>query len=264
MQKFKLKLSEVKQHHFFSGLLNYNSVVVDLGAHRGEFSSKLSESFGCKCYAVEALPSLYSQIEEDDLVKKFNYAITDSNKPISLNVSANPEGNSIYKEVADAASNWQMMNMPSAAVINDGYVNVNGITLETFLDMNEIEMIDLLKIDIEGAELDLFRSTKDETLCKKVRQITVEFHDFIEEFKEAKGSKFREIQERLTSLGFVSIVFSFGNYIDVLMINTSKVELSRIEKLYLSYVKNIYPIWHHKHRYIKRWLLQKVEKMSTK
>jgi FkbM family methyltransferase len=55
---------------------------------------------------------------------------------------------------------------------------LDGITLETFLNTQRIELVDLLKIDIEGAEEAVFNSTRDATLCN-IKQITIEFHDFV-------------------------------------------------------------------------------------
>ena len=253
MQQLNLKLTSVREHHFFGGQLNADSTVVDFGAHLGEFSSQVSKSFKCKCYAVEALPSLYAKIVEDTLVTKFNYAITNYNKPININISPqNPEGNSIFKEVADAVSKkWPVAQVPSTTVLTEEVLTVEGITLETFLNINKIQVVDLLKVDIEGAEVELFSSTKDETFCTRIKQITIEFHDFIEEFKDGRGVKVADLIKRLESLGFFSIVFSIGNYMDVLLINTRLFELSKLDRLNLWYIKNFYSVWSNRYNYAK-------------
>ncbi|WP_366930871.1 FkbM family methyltransferase [Microcoleus sp. bin38.metabat.b11b12b14.051] len=53
-----------------------------------------------------------------------------------------------------------------------GVISVDAMTLDTFLNKHKIESIDLLKVDIEGAEEALFNSTSDATLCN-IKQITI-------------------------------------------------------------------------------------------
>ncbi|PSB43645.1 hypothetical protein C7B67_23565 [filamentous cyanobacterium Phorm 6] len=84
---------------------------------------------------------------------------------MKIYISDNPESNSISQEAASVYG-------------FHGEISVDGITLETFLNHQKIELVDLLKIDIEGAEEAVFNSTTDATLCN-VKQITIEFHDFM-------------------------------------------------------------------------------------
>ncbi len=157
--------SNLKTHTIYSRILDSDSLVIDLGANVGQFTEAITRESNCTCCAIEAVPSVYSQIPENDLVKKFNYAISDRNKPLKIYISDNPESNSISQE---AASVYGLQ----------GEISVDGITLETFLNNQKIELVDLLKIDIEGAEEAVFNSTRDATLCN-VKQITIEFHDFM-------------------------------------------------------------------------------------
>lgn len=209
----------LRDHHFYSGLIDSGSTVVDLGAHLGEFSYQISNGFGCKCYSVEASPALYSQIQRTHLIKPFNYVITNSNEPVTLYISKNPESNSLNKLSTDR---WGTEKSEF----------VDGITFETFLDNNKIVSIDLLKVDIEGAEVQLFDSVSDDTI-RQIKQITIEFHDFIKEFNCANEVK--EIKKRLKSLGFFSLVFSRPYNFDILFINKAICNISNLEwlKLYI-------------------------------
>lgn len=206
-------------HHFYGPIINHNSVVVDLGANRGIFSSQINSGFGCICYAVEASSYVYAQIQESHLLKKFNYAIAESNAAVTFYISKNPGASSVNRVISDWAG-------------TQGASIVEGITLETFLDKNKIASIDLLKVDIEGAELGLFNSVSDDTM-RKIKQITVEFHDFIKEFgrlEEIKG-----IKKRLRSLGFFCIAFSrpYNNNEDILFINKKQCKISVLGWLHL-------------------------------
>jgi hypothetical protein len=103
---------------------------------------------------------------------------------------------------------------------------VDGITLETFLNNQRIELVDLLKIDIEGAEEAVFNSTRDTTLCN-VKQISIEFHDFMP--GSISTEEVNKITNRLKRLGFICLPFSYMLFgmesSDFLFINTNKCKI---------------------------------------
>ena len=99
-------------------------------------------------------------------------------------------------------------------------------TLDRFLKDSAIPVINLLKIDIEGAERELFRSTNDEFL-RSVEQITIEFHDFIS--GSINRDEVLKICKRLERLGFYCIPFSFmipeAETADFLFLNMKKLRV---------------------------------------
>jgi len=60
------------------------------------------------------------------------------------------------------------------------------------------ELVDICKIDIEGAEYELFASAPDDVL-RKIRYLIIEFHD---------ASKTPALLERIEALGFVDMTIS--------------------------------------------------------
>ncbi|MEL7357718.1 MAG: FkbM family methyltransferase [Cyanobacteria bacterium J06560_6] len=205
----------IRGHHFFADLITSNSIVLDLGAHLGQFSQEVSRLFNCHCYAIEAHPKLHEKIESTQLLSKFNYAIFSENKPVTFCTMSNPETNHIS---IDGDSDGEM-------------VTVEGITLKRFMKQQKISTIDLLKVDIEGAEVLLFDSIDDE-LIRSIKQITVEFHDFMLDI----SSEVKSIKARLKSLGFEYIVFSNSTNGDVLFINQSVCNISPMRYAYARYV----------------------------
>jgi FkbM family methyltransferase len=206
-------LINIKTHTIYSKILDSDSLVIDLGANVGQFIEAITREFKCRCYAIEAVPSVYSQLPENGLVKNFNYAISDRNEPLKIYTSDNRECHSISQE---AASVYGLQ----------GEISVDGITLETFLNNQKIELVDLLKIDIEGAEEAVFNSTRDATLCN-VKQITIEFHDFMP--GSISTEEVNKITNRLKRLGFICIPFSYLNSYrqrcDLLFINTNRCKI---------------------------------------
>jgi hypothetical protein len=82
-----------------------------------------------------------------------------------------------------------------------------------------IDHIDLMKVDIEGSEIERFDTISDD-LLDRIDQMTVEFHDFLPEYELA--AKVRATLDRLIGLGWLSIVFSRRDHSDVLLINRKK------------------------------------------
>ena len=68
-------------------------------------------------------------------------------------------------------------------------------------------------------------------ILKKIKQITIELHDFL--FPEM-WRDVAEVMERLKALGFWRISFSLGNT-DVLFINKTVLDLGRYEYAFLKY-----------------------------
>ena len=178
----------------------------------------MGDGFGCICHAVEALPSLFDRIAGNPLLHKYNFAMAGRDGPVELHVSGNLEGNMINARPAGGS---------------DGSVTVDGITLETFMKKAGIKEIDLLKMDVEGAEIGIFESISDATLSG-ISQITVEFHDFLPGVVSMQ--QVERIKERLLGLGFYVIKFSRTLNTDILFINRNLGNISRVEYWYIKYV----------------------------
>lgn len=206
-----------RSHHYLSSWLNEDSIVVDLGANRGLFSADLADRFGCQCFSVEAVPYLFAAIPDHSKIKKFNFAIASKEGTLEFALSSQPESGSLYE-------------LPTA--MHEGTISVEAKTLSQFLKENSIKSVDLLKVDIEGAEIDLLESA-DTELLNKIRQITVEFHDFLPYFKQ--GPAIRRIKSKLAKAGFACIPYSLRFNADVVFVKRSDPDFQQLVYLYLKY-----------------------------
>jgi FkbM family methyltransferase len=184
---------QMKIHTFIGKELATDSIAIDLGANVGQFSEELVSKYGCMCFAIEPMPNLLGQIKDSPLIRKLNYAISADNAPVTIYVSRNQEANSLHKAIA-------------ATCEIEGTYECPGTTLESLMQRYDISRVDLLKVDIEGAEKMLFDSASDQTLAG-VSQITVEFHDFIE--GSITTDEVRKIVTRLESIGFFLLPSSY-------------------------------------------------------
>ena len=207
----------IRDHHFFATPICARSIVVDLGAHLGEFSTEISRRFGCRCYGAEPHPGLYSRISQSDQVSILNAAIASVDAPVEFNISAFAEANSLHA-------------LPRSGINS---TTVSGITFRNFIAAWGIDHINLMKVDIEGAEIELFGTMSDD-LLHRIDQITVEFHDFVPEFD--LSARVRATLDRLVGLGWLPIVFSRRDHSDVLLINRKNLSLSSSQLFYFSYL----------------------------
>jgi FkbM family methyltransferase len=195
-----MKIIEVVNHSICPQLIKAESLVVDLGANFGDFANAMNSQFGSKVYAVEASPSTFQQITAGENLSKHNLAVCSVSGPVELNVSSNPEASSLK-------------HLNNAKYVER--ITIPGITLTDFLDREAILKVDLLKIDIEGAEIEVFNSCRDDFL-RSIDQITVEFHEW------AGVSSLVEVETivgRLRRLGFFVFKQTRKDYSDVLFIN---------------------------------------------
>jgi len=188
--------TEYMHGHTFADILNEHSVVVDLGSHVGACAEEFIKKYGCTVHSVEAVPEIYEKIRETEQLKKYHYAITKESGTTTLYLP-----------------NELCATTHVSSKLGDTKIRVPAIRLDEFLRKYNIEKIDLLKLDIEGSELEVFETMSGDEL-KHVQQITVEFHDFL--YPETHA-RVEAVKKKITQQGFYCIPFSRNNG-DVLFI----------------------------------------------
>ena len=142
--------------------LDENSIVFDIGGYKGEFARDIFCKYGANIYVFEPLKEFYdiciNRFKKNKKVHSYHFGLADRTFNTHIHVSDN--ASSIF--------------------------NVDGIktkitlkSISDFLNENNIELVDLMKINIEGGEYDLLESLIDKGLISKFRNIQVQFHDFI-------------------------------------------------------------------------------------
>jgi FkbM family methyltransferase len=210
-----MRLASVRGHHIWPAPLTKDSVVVDAGAHRGEFSAEIIRRFGCHCHLVEANPKLVETLIVAGAESITTAALDARDGRGMLHVSENPEATRLF----DAGS----------ATIG---VEVETISLATLMQRLDIAKIDILKLDIEGAEFDLIASTPNQIL-QRINQITVEFHDFKPAFRGRR--LFENARARLQSMGFDCCNLAFRTHGDVLFLNRTRLRLMTRQRIYFQF-----------------------------
>jgi FkbM family methyltransferase len=201
-----VRIATVEHHSFVSDWLSPSSVVVDLGVNTGGFAMHMIKR-GCAVFGVEPLVDLTRELPPHPRLLVEPVAITGGESEVDLYV--NPS------------------RCASLGLVEKGAVAVRvpGSTFEDLLDRWGVRKVDLVKADIEGAEIAMFDSTSDEALLRCL-QITVEFHDFLD---PAMVGDVARVSLRLRKLGFDRISFSKYTQGDVLFVNPAR-RLGQVER----------------------------------
>ena len=144
--------------------------IIDAGANVGFTSLYLQQSFpGAFFLALEPDEKNLEQLKK-------NFKLNDlNNTELHLSGLWSSDGWLQINRDADEGKEWSYYVTASAKP-----TNLKGISLSTLLDKTEFSLIDILKIDIEGGEKELF--SKEETISpvlKKTRFIAMEIHDHL-------------------------------------------------------------------------------------
>jgi FkbM family methyltransferase len=210
----RFSIETIAGHSFVGSWLGPDSVVVDLGANVGGFSHEIQNRYRCRVAGVEANPTLARAIVKNDRLSCTNLAIT-----------ANPGQIEFF---IDPQNNEASTIDPQGRRAELQRVVVEGRTFVDFAKREGLTHIDLLKIDIEGAELDLLENMPNSVL-QEIRQICVEFHAFI---RPHDLPRIEAVIAAMRARNFFVLDFS-RNLSNVLMINMQLSRLRASEQLVL-------------------------------
>jgi FkbM family methyltransferase len=168
--------------------LNNDSIIVDVGVGEDiSFTQSLVARYGCKALGFDPTPRAAAFIEE---IKPKNfvlhkYGLADKSGKAKFNLPTN----------ADYVSG----SLVEAKHLEGETIEVDLVDMSDLMALIKSGSIDILKIDIEGAEYALLDSQAFADQAISIRAICIEFHHRWPEFGVAKT---RRAVERLQQLGF--------------------------------------------------------------
>ncbi|RNC86884.1 MAG: FkbM family methyltransferase [Winogradskyella sp.] len=165
-------------------------VIIDAGANIGLASLYFSKRYPeAKIFAIEPEVSNYAKLKET--VDGYQNI-----KPI-LAALHHTEGE-ILEVFDQGVGHWGFATRKSDdTTINNTASTIDTISIPSLINKCELDIIDVLKIDIEGAEVEVFEKYFENWL-PKVRCIIIEFH---ERFRPNSENKIKSV---LSKFGFTS------------------------------------------------------------
>lgn len=143
--------------------LKPNSIIFDVGGYEGNFTDRLlhknPKSF---FYIFEPIYKYYKSIknkfENVDNVFVFPFGLSNEDKTIPLELNFDRTSHDI---VLDLDNQYELSNLKS---------------ISNFIIEKKIEQIDLLKLNVEGAEYEILDNLISNNLLGKVKTLLIQFH----------------------------------------------------------------------------------------
>ncbi len=147
--------------------LTESSIVIDAGGFEGQWASDIFARYGCTIIIFEPVKLFAREIQERFKHNKniTCYAVGLSDKNAEMEIALLGNQTSLFK---------------TASVIE----TVELVNASEFFIQNELTVIDLIKINIEGEEYNLLDNLIRSGFIHNIKNIQVQFHDFAPNAKE--------------------------------------------------------------------------------
>jgi FkbM family methyltransferase len=145
--------------------IDENSLVLDVGAFIGEWAEEIEARYNPRIIAFEPDPRNFKQLlkkaDANEKLTAFEYGLGDKNE--TLRMALLHMGSTVYDDNIDDCADWTNVE------IRDVY----GAWKEL-----ELADVDLMKVNIEGAEFPLFERMIETGLLGEVRTYLIQFHEW--------------------------------------------------------------------------------------
>ena len=178
-------------------LLKPRMVFFDLGASHGIYSIVASRAVGRegRVYAFEPVPSEFRRLKANCA---FNLAWNIRAERLAV---SNTEGTTLMYAVAPNKGSYSSMRRPASDVrVPMKKIQVRTTTLDAYIDQNDISQIDVLKVDVEGAEMDVIRGGMS---IWKAKQRPIVFCEVNDRRTEPWGYRGRDLLQFFAELEYL-------------------------------------------------------------
>lgn len=175
---------------------------IDIGAHTGFFTLLMADLVGVhgRVYSFEPHPQNYKLLKQNISHNSFSWVeahnIALSNKTGQAILSINPVNEGGHS-LGDFSNNPDLIGWDRQQL----KVRVKTITLDAFVKGHNIDQIDFIKMDVEGAECLVIEGARDVLMGEKAPIILCEVGD---KAQEQFGKKERDLRRLLYSIGYRS------------------------------------------------------------
>ncbi len=205
-------------HRFiFEKIVKKNELIIfDIGANDGGSIVRFESRFpDAEIFSFEPTKSLYNKISKfsSKKIKIFNYALSNFDGEKKFCQYEYHKINSFYPMVEN--SKYKLQRTKS----NNETKTIKSVKvkkLDTFLEENKISSIDLLKIDTQGAEIEILKGAEKILNSKKVNVIELEYilgiaHEFRSSLYELEEMLHKN-KYKLIAIEHSDNIISFSNY----------------------------------------------------
>lgn len=150
--------------------IHSDSIVVEVGAYTGVWSEKINQKYKPQLFVLEPVSAFRNSLNEKFKDKKNVVVIPYGlGTPGYHKISLSNDGSSLFQN--NSSGSEETIEIKS---------------FDEFIKLNDIKQIDLLQINIEGSEYDLFEQIFKNNILNKIKKIQVQFHLSIKDAVEKR------------------------------------------------------------------------------
>jgi autotransporter strand-loop-strand O-heptosyltransferase len=190
-----------EEYNYEKCKISEGDVVVDVGANIGIFTNYAYEKGAKKVYSIEPEKKNFNCLLKNIPFKEnvFKKAIGNSNTRLNLYVDKTSGGHSLLS--------YDVNNTRTGEI-----QVVESITIDTLYNSIPHDKINVLKIDVEGSELDIIYSASDK-IFETTDKIIMEYHHFHFNFDEKKRN---DLIQYIENKGFSSHIKFISTHLQIL------------------------------------------------
>ena len=142
--------------------LNETSIVFDLGGFKGEFAAAIYNKYQSTIYVFEPIQSFYNiikqQFADSPKIKAYQYGLAGQDQTMQISLTDNSSSVYIKSKLTETIQLKSIID---------------------FIKTNNIDNIDLIKVNIEGGEYEVLEALIAHNMLPLFTDLQIQFHDFI-------------------------------------------------------------------------------------
>jgi FkbM family methyltransferase len=181
IKRINSKIKQVKFDDLLKDKICKNPVIFDVGANKGQTIKKYLNIFNQPTiHSFEPLKNdfnyMYNEFKNNKNIFLNNFALGDKNEEKNFNIMAKTENSSFNK--INHGTDWLKKRSKEYKTTENGYITeiqkVKIKKLDDYVKINNIDKIDLLKIDTQGYEDRVLEGSKNSIKDNKIKIILTE------------------------------------------------------------------------------------------